>query len=604
MLKTAKIIGLNSDTDAAIALVSCQQNFYFFAIISSSLEDAFTKTRQALSEAESAFYASENSIADRLAEVKKLIVENLKNSESLHILLAATQEEAADTFFYFLGQSENLKAYLVRGEERTDLLSLSEGQVVSGIIKEGDRIIMATKTLENILQDDLQSLEKIGMEVLEDEIASKLPEAENYPVAAVVVEKEKKVREEEETEKQEIIKEPEVIFNPESGEKTRAFFKFLGRSIKNGFIKIIPRTKKKIAIIGVILLIFAVVAVGFSYKNQKDQEKNTSLDNDLKIASDEFSKASSLKDTDTAGAIVSLKNSKEALDRVLKSDPQNQKAKDLGKKIEDIRPEISKIYTISELPVWLDLNLIKQGFSAKLLSLSLDNLLILDSDKKTLIKINTSTKSQSILAGEDKIGDGLFASINGALAFIFSKDKGIIKIDSTNNNLAIVAKPDDEWGIIADIYAFGGNVYLLDKVNGQVWKYLPTESGYSDKRTYLKGKADFSQASKMEIDSSVWILKNPQEIVKYTQGVADFFSYANLDKPIKEISAFFVSDETDNLYILDKGEKRLLILDKKGNYLAQYQSDKFVNITDFVVLEAKKKIYLLEKDKIYQIDLR
>lgn len=602
MLKTAKIIGLNSDTDAAIALIAKGEfgNFYFFAIVASSLEDAFTRTRQVLSEAETAFYASDLSVADRLAKIRDLIKTSLIDAADLHILLAATQEEAADTFFYFLGTSGNLEGYLARVGQRTDLNQMSEGQVISGIIKDGDRIIMATKTLDGILQDNLLGLEKIEMEFLEDEIASKLPEAENYPVAAIVIEKEKIVPEITE----EKVKEPVEVFNPESGVKTKAFLKAVGRFTKRTVIRLIPRSKRNIAIIGVILLILVIISVGIGYKNKKDAEVLSSRDNLLQGATDEYNKAISLKDSNTSDALSSLKKSEEVIDQLIKSDPKNSKAEELRKKIEESLPQISKIYTISEFSVWLDLNLIKQGFSAKSLSLSLDNLLILDPDKKTLVKINTKTKSQSILAGQDKIGSAQMVSLNGSLAFIFSKDKGVLKIDTTNNNLSVVAKPDEGWGIIADLYAFGGNVYLLDKVNNQIWKYLPTESGYSDKREYLKGKADLSDSSKMEIDSSIWILKNPQEIIKYTQGVVDFFSYSGLDKPVKEISSFFVSDETENLYILDKGNSRLLVLDKKGNYLAQYQSDKLTTITDFIVIEAQKKVYLLEKDKIYQIDLK
>ena len=93
MLKTAKIIGLNSDTDAAIPLIARQEhgNFYFFAIITSSVDDAFTRTRQVLSDAESAFYASDLSVADRLAKIHDLIKTSLMDAHELNILLAATQ---------------------------------------------------------------------------------------------------------------------------------------------------------------------------------------------------------------------------------------------------------------------------------------------------------------------------------------------------------------------------------------------------------------------------------------------------------------------------------------------------------------------------------
>lgn len=598
MLKTAKIVGLNSDTDAAIALVAYQQNLYLFIIISSSLDDAFTRTRQTLSDAEAAFYSSSLTMTDRVLESYHGIKDSLKDALELNILISATQEESTDTFFYLLGQSGVLEAYLVRENKRTDLCSLSEGQVVSGIIKEGDRIMMCTKTLDKILQDDLMGLERIEIENLEDEIASKLPEAENYPVAAIVVEKEKIVSKEELKETAEIKYEPEQF--SESSVKAKALFRSLS--------KLIPRSKRGMATIGAILLIIVIIVLISGYKNQKQSENSLQINNYLKTATDEFNKAITLKDSNTSDAVASLNNSKVALEQLLKIDPENNQAKDLKNKIEAISPEISKTIIVSDFPVWLDLNLIKQNFITQAISQSAGNLLLLDNKNKSLVKINLSTKSQASLAGSDKIGNATLASLNGNMAFVYSPDKGILRVDS-GSNVSVVTKIDPDWGQVTDLYAFGGNVYLFDKggvasPSAQVWKYLPTEAGYSDKREYFKGKPNLSDGIRMQIDSSIWILKSKIEIEKFTQGVADFFSYANLDKPIKEISAFFVSSDTESLYLIDKGNNRLIVMDKKGNYQAQYTSDKFAIFSDFVVDEEGKKVYLLDGSKIYSMDLR
>ncbi len=612
MLKTAKIIGLNSDTDAAITLVAEQplnsfgakpQKLHLFIIISASLEDAFTRTRQALSEAENIFYSSELAIADRVSETEKSIKNSLQDSSQLNILFAATQEEVADTFFYFLGQSGNLEAHLVREGKRTDLCELSEGQVISGIIKDGDRIMMATKTLDKILQDNLQGLEKIGIEMLEDEIASKLPEAENYPVAAIVVEKEKVVLPEVGTAKEEIV---EQLSGPsqESGVKTKAFFKAATNWVKARITGLIPRSKRALALIGVVLLVLVLISVGVGYKNKKSEEQASTRNNYLQEATDEYNKAQSLKDSDTKEAINSLNKAKVSLDQIDKFDPNNREAKELKNRIEESLPDITKIYPVNDFPVWLDLDLIKKGFSAQALSLSAGDLLILDPEKKNLVNINLLNKSQNPLAGLDKIGEALFASINGDVAMVFSKDKGVLRVDTTNAKLTVVAKPDTGVGVIKDLFAFAGNVYLLDSTKNQIWKYLPIQNGYSDKREYLKTSTNLIDANKLQIDSSVWILRKNLEILKFTQGVADNFAYAGLDKSIKEISSFFVSSDTENIYIIDKGNNRLLVLDKTGNYKSEYSSDKFSTFTDLVVDEAKKQVYLLGGSKIFSMDLK
>ncbi|MDD2822576.1 MAG: hypothetical protein PHQ59_00710 [Candidatus Daviesbacteria bacterium] len=609
MLKTAKIIGLNSDTDAAIALVSYQpeQNFYLFIIISSSLDDAFTRTRQALSDAESSFFASSLNVTDRVLETFQGIKDSLKDSLELNILISATQEEPTDTFFYLLGQCGNLEAFLVRDGKRTDLCELSEGQVISGIIKEGDRIMMCTKTLDKILQDNLTTLETVEIENLEDEIASKLPEAENYPVAAIVVERERSIPKEEG-----IIEESRPVapvLAAENGAKTKALLRSLGRRLKRTFSNLIPRSKRGFAVIGVVLLVIVIISAVRGFQNQKSSENSKAINAYLQTATDEFNKAQALKDSDTAEAVTSLNNSRTALEQLFKLDPGNTQAKDLKNRLDASFPEISKTNDVTDFPIWLDLNLIKKDFTARSLSLSSGNLLLLDNKNNALVKINLSSKSQETLAGADKIGNARLASINGNVAFAFSQDKGILRVDSADKKVTAAVKSDSGWGQIADLFAFGGNIYLLDKgsissSSGQVWKYLPTEAGYSDKREYLTSKVDLKNSIKMQIDSSVWILKNKVEIIKFTQGIADFFSYANLDKPIKEVSGFFVSSDTENLYVLDKGNNRLVVMDKKGNYLSQYTSPKFATFIDFVVDETKKQVFLLDGSKIFSMDLK
>lgn len=256
--------------------------------------------------------------------------------------------------------------------------------------------------------------------------------------------------------------------------------------------------------------------------------------------------------------------------------------------------------------LFLDLDLIKKDLQAQFLSLSKGKILIFDNKNKTLASINLDKKAQQIQAGKEQLGDGVVGSINGEVAFIYSKDKGIVKIDLQNQKASIAAKLDDEWGEIADIYGFAGNVYLLDSQKGQIWKYLPIQDGYSDKRSYLNNdvKADFNFSIRMQIESSVYILKQGGEMLRFTKGAPDFFSYGGLDKNIKDPKSFFVSSDTENLYVLDSGNSRLVVLTKVGMYKDQYEGDKFASASDLVVDEEGKKVYLLEGNKIYTMELQ
>ena len=108
----------------------------------------------------------------------------------------------------------------------------------------------------------------------------------------------------------------------------------------------------------------------------------------------------------------------------------------------------------------------------------------------------------------------------------------------------------------------------------------------------------------MQIESSIYVLKKGGEILRFTKGDKDNFSYSGLPSLVKDPKSFFVSSDTDNLYLLDSGNSRLLILTETGSYKGEISGEKFAQASDLVVDEKGKKVYLLDGNKIYTIDLK
>lgn len=598
MLKIAKVVGLNSDTDAALALSSQG----LFAIVASSQDDAFTKIRQALFEGETFFTSSDLNISQKLLETAEIIKKSLDGAENIQILLTVIEEDETGTAMYLLYQGNSLKAYLIRKGKRSNLVEVADGEIISGLLEDGDRVVLSTDSLIDFLSEDLDILGTVPVDLLEDEINSRLPQAQTYPVAALILEKEPIIKEV--VEQEEISEEGEhfVISNNLSFKMPDLVF------LKNIFFKSLPKSLKGKAILGGILMIMILVIIGLNMKGKSEKAVDQNFKNYLKTATESWSKAQGVGD-DQNQALLSLKQAQDSLDQALKIKPKNSQALDLKKQIEDNKGNILKIYKVTDLPLWLDLNLIKSDFQADRFSASLGFLLVLDTKKKNLVSINLATKAQQVLAGEDKLGQAQFASLNGNNVWVYSEDKGLIKTGLKDVALSVVVKPDKEWGSIGDVVGFANNVYILDNPStssGQVWKYVPIEKGYSDKFAYFKSgiKVNLSDVKKMQIDSSVWFLKQNGDILKFTQGAADFFSISGLDKNFAGPKSFFADDSVDNIYVLDSGNNRIVVLDKKGVYKAQYLSDKFSGVDDLVVDEKGKKIYLLDESKIYSIELK
>ena len=150
-----------------------------------------------------------------------------------------------------------------------------------------------------------------------------------------------------------------------------------------------------------------------------------------------------------------------------------------------------------------------------------------------------------------------------------------------------------------------GNLYLLDPKAGELSKYSPVVSGYSGKTVWLKDKVDLSLVTGMTNDGSIYLLFKDSLISKFTLGKAAEFSLTGLPQPLTGGVALFTEPDLADLYILDNGGKRLVIVSKDGIYQKQILlTDKALSAPSLFWLDrVGKMLYLLDQTKIYRLDL-
>ncbi len=167
------------------------------------------------------------------------------------------------------------------------------------------------------------------------------------------------------------------------------------------------------------------------------------------------------------------------------------------------------------------------------------------------------------------------------------------------------------WGDLRAIESFGGNVYLLDAKNNQIYRYTPTANGYSAQATpYFPENStqDLSQAVDMAIDGDIWILNSDGTVLRYRGGTQIQFELGVLPTPLKTPVAIFTRPEVDSLYIADAGNQRIVEFDKNGKFVRQFEpyaekSDVFQNLKDFTVNDAKRKLYFINTTAAFMANL-
>jgi len=148
------------------------------------------------------------------------------------------------------------------------------------------------------------------------------------------------------------------------------------------------------------------------------------------------------------------------------------------------------------------------------------------------------------------------------------------------------------------------NLYFLDKKTCEIIKYsLLGGKNWGSPKKWIKDKGFCSEPKSMIVDGSVWILNGDNSILRYYSGsfqetiIPDFFPFP------ENITQIKTKIDIPYLYLLEPVKNRVVIIDKKGKIIKQFQSQKFDNLKDLDISSDGKIIYLLNSSTIYKLKL-
>jgi len=152
---------------------------------------------------------------------------------------------------------------------------------------------------------------------------------------------------------------------------------------------------------------------------------------------------------------------------------------------------------------------------------------------------------------------------------------------------------------VKDLVIYSNNLYVLDNVNNQVFKYPESGNSFSNGQPWIKEEVNTSNASSITIDGSIYIINNDGSIINLLKGYQEDFNYHVPRPTIGQNAVIKTFRDSDYLYIIDPENYRVIILDKEGNIKDQYASQKFDNLKDLAVDPDEKAIYLLNNQHLY-----
>ena len=340
------------------------------------------------------------------------------------------------------------------------------------------------------------------------------------------------------------------------------FFKKLQVRIPGG----LSHSRKIILTIAVILIVL-IVAVSILALNNKQSSSNKELFASVYgEAKTKYDEGQNLKDLNASLAQESLKEAKRILGQnISKFKEGSEEKKQILALLDQVNKEVSSV---------------SNGESVEAKEV--------DKESSDLLSYEINNANANyFVQNEDKV--------------FFLDGSGVSEINKKSDKKTEVIKKS--WEEDGGIGLFGSNVYVLDKKDG-ILKFVPSESTYS-KNNYFSGDSpDLSSSSAMAIDGSIYILYKSGDIEKYTKAKKETFSVSGLEKPLSTPTKIFTNEDIDNVYILDDGNGRVVVIDKTGKFVKAYSAGVLKGARDLDVNEENKKIFILSGGRVYQIDLK
>jgi hypothetical protein len=294
------------------------------------------------------------------------------------------------------------------------------------------------------------------------------------------------------------------------------------------------------------------------------------------------------------------------LDEIKKIDLNKLASTDNRKKIEEIKNQLEQTLKtagqVQETKAQLaySTTLLKKNSAASQIVINNNQAAILDAKQNLVYYVTLDSKKANVF-DLGKFGKNpRFLTESENMIYVFY-DSAIVQIDPTNNKIKTALTKDKEWKDIVDLQSYSGNLYLLDATAKQIWKYVREDGGFALIKPYF-APALTKKPLSFAIDRAVYVLSEDNQINKFLSGEPDKFDMPKItDKPFKNPTKILTHDNLENVYALEGGLKRIVMLDKTGKYLKQIVDHKLMNAKTFGVNEKTKTIYFSLGSEIYKI---
>lgn len=145
-------------------------------------------------------------------------------------------------------------------------------------------------------------------------------------------------------------------------------------------------------------------------------------------------------------------------------------------------------------------------------------------------------------------------------------------------------------------------LYLLDKNTNRIYRYPRANEGFGEKTNWLKDNTDLNNFSDMAIGENIFFVQDGK-VIEFFQGKKQTW---NVEKTATEIYAdkVYTKRNSQNLYILDQKNSRIIKLDLNGNIVSQFYNAEISKASDFEIDEESNLAYFSNGSEIKSFEMK
>ncbi|OIO20229.1 MAG: hypothetical protein COY69_00665 [Candidatus Magasanikbacteria bacterium CG_4_10_14_0_8_um_filter_32_14] len=236
-----------------------------------------------------------------------------------------------------------------------------------------------------------------------------------------------------------------------------------------------------------------------------------------------------------------------------------------------------------------------------------NNIFVYSNDDKNMYQVNLISKEIQIKNHENQ--PNLIAADtpkeDDKIVFL-TKNNSIFEYNKSTESLSNkdISFPIDN-AKIENLVIYNRKLYTLSPINDQIYKHSQTQTGYDRGTAWItKKSSSLSKAISIAIDGNVFVLTSDAKILHFYGGEEKVFAIQGVHPELQNPTKIWTYANSDYLYILEPTNRRVVLLDKDGNFIEQFTSSDWKNPNDMLVDQDNKIVYILDDNKIYKFSTK